>query len=235
MLMPCKIKICGTTNVKDAQMAANAGADYSGIVVEVPFSERSVTIAQAAEICRRTPIPTVILTFNRPTAWVQQVVAQIQPFAVQLLGQETPDEAAKLKASLSCEIWKSLFLPANDDKVDARNLLTQMRAYIDAGVDALLFDAVDHSGGKIRFGGTGKTSDWEIARQLIQACAVPAFLSGGIRPENVKSAIERVRPYGIDLCSGVEAAKGIRDPEKLKRLMEQVRMAKVVQNAECRM
>ncbi len=223
MPTPCKVKICGTTSVADAQMAANAGADYSGIVVEVPFSERSVSIAHAAEIACKTPILTVVLIFDRPTDWVRQAAGEIKPFAIQLLGHESPAEVGWLKRLLSCEIWKSLFLPTDGDQtVNIKTRLAEMAAYIDAGADALLFDTVDSSSGKTRYGGTGKTSDWNLAAQLIRACRVPAFLSGGVRPENVKAAIETVRPYGIDLCSGVESTKGVRDRRKLDQLMQQV-------------
>ena len=217
----CKVKICGTTSVVDARMAANAGADYSGVVVEVPFSERSVPINSAAEIAQQTPISTVILVFDRPTDWVKEAAAQIKPFAIQLLGHEPPTQVAELKESLSCEVWKSLFLPTeNDPAADVKEIAAQIEAHIDAGADALLFDTAEFSNGKARFGGTGKQSDWNLSAQLIQACKVPAFLSGGIRPENVRRAIETVRPYGVDLCSGVEASKGVRDQQKLERLME---------------
>lgn len=219
-----KIKICGTTTVADARMAAGAGADYSGVVVEVPFSERSVPIDSAAEIARQTPISTVILLFDRPTDWVIEAAAQIKPFAIQLLGHEPPTQVAALKESLSCEVWKSLFLPTeNDPAVDVKAISAQIEAYIDAGADALLFDTAEFTDGKARFGGTGKQSDWDLSAKLIRTCKVPAFLSGGIRPENVRRAIETVRPYGVDLCSGVEASKGVRDQQKLKRLMENAR------------
>ena len=220
----CKIKICGTTSVTDAQMAADAGADYSGVVVDVPFSERSVPINSAAEIARQTPISTVILVFDRPTDWVKEAAAQIKPFAIQLLGHESPAEVTELKDTLPCEIWKSLFLPIeNDPAADVKAISAQITAYINAGADALLFDTAEFSNGKARFGGTGKQSDWNLSAQLIQACNVPAFLSGGIRPGNVRTAIETVRPYGVDLCSGVEASKGVRDQQKLDRLMKNAR------------
>lgn len=222
----CKVKICGTTSVTDARMAADAGADYSGIVVEVPFSERSVSISSATEIARQTPILTVILVFDRPTDWVKEAAAQIKPFAIQLLGHEPPAQVAELKESLSCEVWKSLFLPTeNDPAADTKAISAQIAAYIDAGADALLFDTAEFSNGQARFGGTGKQSDWNLSAQLIRLCNVPAFLSGGIRPENVRTAIETVRPYGVDLCSGVEASKGVRDQQKLDRLMENARTA----------
>ncbi len=217
----CKVKICGTTSVADARMAADAAADYSGIVVEVAFSERSVSIDSAAEITRQTPIPTVILVFDRPTDWVKRAAAQIKPFAIQLLGHEPPAQVAALKKSVSCEVWKSLFLPTESEPgADEDTISAQIAAHIDAGADALLFDTAELKDGKARFGGTGKQSDWNLSARLIQACRVPAFLSGGIRPENVRTAIETVRPFGVDLCSGVEASKGIRDRWKLEKLME---------------
>ena len=224
----CKVKICGTTRVEDALMAAEAGADYSGIVVEVPFSERSISIPEAVEIVRSTPIPTVALLFDRPTDWVHQAIEKIKPFAVQLLGHEPPDEILRLKRLLSCEVWKSLYLPSDDgQKIDAHPIHVQAEDYVNAGADGLLFDTVDFSSGRARFGGTGRTNDWNLARQLIGDSKLPAFLSGGIRPENVRAAIEDVRPYGIDLCSGVESAKGVRDPRKLDLLMQQVRTASI--------
>ena len=220
----CKVKICGTTSVADARMAADAGADYSGVVVEVPFSERSVPIDSATDIAQQTPIPTVILVFDRPTDWVREAAAQIKPFAIQLLGHEPPAEVAELKDTVSCEVWKSLFLPTeNDPAADGKAIFVQIGAYIAAGADALLLDTADFSNGQARFGGTGKRSDWNLSAQLIQTCKVPAFLSGGIRPENVRAAIETVRPYGVDLCSGVEASKGVRDQQKLDRLMKHAR------------
>ena len=76
----------------------------------------------------------------------------------------------------------------------------EMQAYTDAGADFLLFDSVDMSLEKPRYGGTGKTCDWHIAAELIAESPLPVFFAGGIRPENVKAAIETIRPRGIDLC-----------------------------------
>ena len=101
----------------------------------------------------------------------------------------------------------------------------EMQAYRDAGADFLLFDSVDMSLEKPRYGGTGKTCDWNVAAELITESPLPVFFAGGIRPENVKAAIETIHPHGIDLCSGVEASKGIKDPDKLERLMEQIEQA----------
>ena len=220
-----RVKICGTTSIAGAMIAAESGADYSGIVVEVPFSERSVSIEQAAEITQHTPIPTVLLFFNRSTDWITRTVNKINPFAIQLLGHEPPEQLKILKDSLQCQIWNSMFLPVNrNQKIDLTDMIVALENYIIAGADAILFDSVESSGNKVRFGGTGKVSNWDVAGKLIQTCTVPAFLSGGIQPENVTLAIEKVQPDGIDLCSGVESEKGKRDRPKVIELMRNLQL-----------
>ncbi len=223
----CSVKICGITSIHDARLAADAGADYVGVLVDVAVSERTRSTAQAIEIASGSPIPTVLLLYNRTTFDIQEIVSQIQPFAVQLLGQEPPQQVEELKDTVSCQLWKSVYLPAGSpENVDMPTVQAEMQAYQDAGADFLLFDSVDMSLEKPRYGGTGKTCDWNVAAELITESPLPVFFAGGIRPENVKAAIETIRPHGIDLCSGVEASKGIKDPNKLEQLMEQVKQAK---------
>ena len=222
----CNVKICGITSVHDAQLAADTGADYVGVLVDVAVSERTRSATQASEIANASPIPPVILLYNRTTSDIQEIVSQVQPFAVQLLGQEPPEQVEELKRAVTCQLWKSIYLPAGKpENVDMPVVRAEMKAYQDAGADFLLFDSVDMSLEKPRYGGTGKTCDWNIAAELISESPLPVFFAGGIRPENVKAAIETIRPHGIDLCSGVEASKGIKDPRKLVQLMKQVQQA----------
>ena len=222
----CSVKICGITSIHDARLAADAGADYAGVLVDVAVSPRTRSTAQAVEIATESPIPTVLLLYNRATSDIQEAVTQIQPFAIQLLGQESPQQVEKLRRTVTCQLWKSVYLPAGSpENVDMPTVRAEMQAYRDAGADFLLFDSVDLSGEKPRYGGTGKTCDWNVAAALIAESPLPVFFAGGIRPENVKAAIETIRPHGIDLCSGVEASKGIKDPHKLELLMEQVGQA----------
>ncbi len=222
----CSVKICGITSIHDARLAADAGADYVGVLVDVAVSERTRSTAQASEIASGSPIPTVLLLYNRTTSDIQEIVSQIQPFALQLLGQEPPQQVEELKDTVPCQLWKSVYLPAGSpENVDMPTVQAEMQAYRDAGADFLLFDSVDISLEKPRYGGTGKTCDWNVAAELITESPLPVFFAGGIRPENVKAAIETIRPHGIDLCSGVEASKGIKDPHKLEQLMEQVKQA----------
>lgn len=222
----CTVKICGITSIHDARLAGDAGADYAGVLVDVAVSERTRSTDQASEIANGSPISTVLLLYNRTTSDIQEIVAQVQPFAVQLLGQEPPQQVEELKRTLTCQFWKSVYLPAGSpENVDIPAVRAEMQAYQDAGADFLLFDSVDMSLEKPRYGGTGKTCDWNVAAELIAKSPLPVFFAGGIRPENVKAAIETIRPHGIDLCSGVEASKGIKDPRKLEQLMKQVKQA----------
>lgn len=222
----CSVKICGITSVHDAQLAADAGANYVGVLVDVAVSERTRSATQATEIANGSPIPTVLLLYNRTTSDIQKIVSQVRPLAVQLLGQEPAPQVEELKRAVPCQLWKSVYLPAGSPKnVDVPAVQAEMQAYRDAGADFLLFDSVDMSLEKPRYGGTGKTCDWNVAAELIGESPLPVFFAGGICPENVKAAIETIHPHGIDLCSGVEASKGIKDPRKLKQLMEQVKQA----------
>ena len=222
----CSVKICGITSIHDARLAADAGADYVGVLVDVAVSERTRSTAQASEIASGSPIPTVLLLYNRTTSDIQEIVSQVQPFALQLLGQEPPQQVEELRDTVSCQLWKSVYLPVGSpENVDMPTVQAEMQAYRDAGADFLLFDSVDMSLEKPRYGGTGKTCDWNVAAELITESPLPVFFAGGIRPENVKAAIETIRPHGIDLCSGVEASKGIKDLHKLEQLMEQVNQA----------
>jgi phosphoribosylanthranilate isomerase len=221
-----KVKLCGTASVEDALLAQRHGADYIGVVLEVDFSERSRSVAQAQTMVEALSTPVVILTFNRSVEWVVEAFQETGAAAVQLLGQEPPDAVAALKRHIGGEVWKSLYLPPVEETSDSFNLSElrrQMNRYAVAGADRLLLDTAAFVGGKHRFGGTGRTSDWNLARRLILESPLPTFLSGGITPENVAQACREIQPYGVDLCSGVESERGRRDPTKTAALFEALR------------
>lgn len=207
-----KLKICGITNIHDMHLVNDSGADFAGILVDVGYSERSLSLAQAVSVSRESSIPLVLLLCNPDKLFLLNLVEQIRPDAIQLLCQEGPDFIEIIKSAVSCEIWKSIHLPLEKNQVSPHT-------YNSAGVDAILIDSFDTSEGFLRIGGTGKTVDWKAAAGLVQAMDLPVFLSGGINPDNVDRALLSVKPYGIDLCSGVEAAKGKKDPDKLTALV----------------
>lgn len=216
-----KIKVCGITNIEDAQLVTKIGADYIGVIIEVEASPRCLSVEQARPICEQATLPVVTLFFNREADQIQKAVATLHPYAIQLLGQESPWLVKTLKRVTACEIWKSVHLPPQGTgEVNITEYQDRIDSLVDAGVDAIVIDTVVGSTQENRrYGGTGQVSNWVIARSLVEATPVRSFLAGGINPDNVQQAIELVHPYGIDLSSGVEVAPGKKDPEKLRKLV----------------
>jgi len=209
---PC-LKICGNTTFEDVELVGDSGADYCGILVNVNFSERSLSLEQAYEMASASKIPIVVLLCDPEMELAEKVAAEIQPHALQLLCQESPEFLRNLKSRVRCEIWKTIHLPVVSGQPPPEE-------YVQSGADALLVDSVDSSEGFLRMGGTGKPADWKTAAAIVDAVSVPVFLAGGINAENVEKALLEVHPFGIDLCTGVEASKGKKDPEKLRALVE---------------
>jgi phosphoribosylanthranilate isomerase len=208
-----RLKICGVTNGPDARLVTQSGADYCGILVDVGFSERSLSLGEAREVAAASGVKVVVLLCDPPQELVEKVVGEIAPYAVQLLCRESPDLIRALRPRVKCQIWKTLHLPAATGQATAEE-------YVAAGVDAFLLDSSDSSEGFLRLGGTGTVIDWGQAAAVIRQISKPVFLAGGINADNVASALFKVRPYGIDLCSGVELTKGRKDPVKLRRLVD---------------
>lgn len=221
-----KAKICGTTNMEDAEMATREGADFFGVVVEVDFSPRSLTIEAAKPLFWSPLIPAVALVYNMASTRVESLIEQLNPFAVQFLSLAETSFVTYLKKTYpKVEIWQSLHLPQAGEAVDLKDFQKTAQTSVTAGVDALLFDTAALSKGAMKFGGTGVTSDWDIVKELMDSMrgTLPIWLAGGINPENVGEAIDRINPYGIDLCSGVEATRGKKDAAKLRSLMTTIR------------
>lgn len=208
------LKLCGTTSAGDARMAK--GADFCGILIGVEWSERSLSLEEAVDVAKATEANLVILLCNPSKELAVEVVERLRPFALQLLCHESPAEVSELKSVLNCKIWKTVHLPATKGQATPED-------YARAGADALLVDSVDASEGFQRLGGTGKLGDWAAARELKEKVEVPVFLAGGIGPDNIVDAVLKVRPDGIDLCSGVESRRGIRDKKKVDLLLRRFR------------
>ncbi len=207
-LVPVRVKICGLTNVDDALVAAEAGADALGFVF-YPTSPRAVTPEQVAEIIRRLPpyVRTVGVFYNQDEQTIRAVVERCGLDAVQLQGDEPP----ALCERLGSRVIKAIHMKDRDS-------LAAMRAY---KVRAFLLDTYSppETGGQP--GGTGRTFDWSLAVEAKQYGRV--ILAGGLTPENVRQAVEQVRPYGVDVSSGVECLPGRKDPEKVKRFITEAK------------
>ena len=223
--MTIKIKLCGITSRNDLELIAQEGADYGGVICGIPQSPRNLSLEDARSICLNPPLPLINLTFHQSLEENLLVINTLQPSALQLQGEESPESVAALKQRVSCEIWKVLHLPPKEEeqKNDLEGILARAREFIDAGTDRFMIDASAILGGKRRFGGTGKTVDWDAAHILCLKIPAPVFLAGGLKPENVADAIRIVQPFGIDLCSGTELEKGIKNPGLVRQLIRNAR------------
>jgi phosphoribosylanthranilate isomerase len=214
-----RLKICGITNIDDARLVGSSGADYCGILVNVSFSERSLSLEQAHEVASASAIPVVVLMCEPTVEEVEKVVQKIEPYAVQLVCRESPGFVKELKSRLTCQVWKTIHIPPVSGEASPEE-------YVEARADAFIIDSSDTSKGFLRFGGTGKVANWDIAVAIIEKIRVPVFLAGGITQDNVCSALATVRPYGIDLCSSVEASKGRKDRDKVRALVDNFKRAR---------
>jgi phosphoribosylanthranilate isomerase len=208
------IKICGLTNFEDAVAAVAAGADYLGFNF-YPRSPRCVTPAACAEMvaalrARRAPAITVGIFVNQPPGEMAATLQAAGLDLAQLHGNEQLDDMEALRGRA--------FVAVRDPRwVDFDAL-----AAFGPGRPAFLLDANAPNA----YGGTGQTADWEAAQPL--AARYPIFLAGGLTPSNVAAAIRQVRPWGVDVASGVEAAPGRKDVEKMRAF---VAAARAVQSA----
>ena len=221
-----KVKICGTTSIGDAKMAVDAGADYLGVLVDVPGSERSLLLDEASAIAKSCQIPVVILLSGKSVEEIISIAETVRPFAVHLLSETSRQDIQKLKERLDCRVWLTVYLPVKGEaEANVDPVKEQMKNYEQAGADLIIIDAASRAadGTRGRCGGTGKAVDWDAAKELVESAQVPVSLAGGINPDNVREAILKVDPYGVDLASGVEKSRCNRDPEKVKRLMQIVR------------
>ncbi len=211
--MSVKVKICGLTRYEDAQIAIKAGAAFCGVVVEVHKSPRSMDREQAKILLGKMTAPWVVVTRSKSLDELVELANFLSPFALQLHGNEPPDLVKRLKGKVSCQVWKAIPLPPTTEQATPlQDLLEQSQSFVKSGCDALVLDTVTKEG----FGGTGVAGSWELAAELVKRLDVPCFLAGGLTPDNVSEAIKVVKPFGVDVSSGVELSPGIKDPEKIR-------------------
>jgi phosphoribosylanthranilate isomerase len=207
--MHTRVKICGITSVGDGLAAARHGADAIGLIFYPP-SPRLVTLERAREIAAGLPpfVARVAVFVNPAAADVDAVIRACRPDLLQFHGEESADFCR----SFGVPYLRALRVRPGVD------LLESLSPFGDAA--GWLLDAYRQE----LYGGTGVAFDWDvIPREL----ARPLILSGGLDAENVGAAIRRVRPWAVDVSSGVEAAKGVKDERRIAAFMEAVRNADV--------
>lgn len=201
-----RIKICGLRRDEDVDAAVAAGADAIGLNF-YPKSPRAVTLDEAVRLARRLPpfVTPVGLFVNADAALIEAVLHALPQLLLQFHGDETPADCAR---------WQRPFLRAARVTADF-DLLDFASRYADAS--ALLLDAFVDG-----YGGGGKVFDWSLIPPGVPS---PVVLSGGLTPANVTDGIARVRPWAVDVSSGVESARGVKSAELIRRFCEAVRAA----------
>jgi phosphoribosylanthranilate isomerase len=210
-----RIKICGITRPQDAAAAASAGADAIGLVFAK--SHRQVTGARAREIVAALPpfVSAVGVFVNARPTTVLRIVEAAGLSEVQLHGDESADCLRELGA---VRVVKAL-------RVRDRRFVDELARFRDAGVSGILLDAFSSTAR----GGSGRRFDWDLVAEARRAGALdaapPIILAGGLTPENVKSGIRAVRPWGVDVSGGVEIGAGLKSAELMERFVSAVRGA----------
>ena len=205
--MRTRVKICGITRPGDALAAAQAGADAIGLVFYPP-SPRYLGTERAVEIRDALPpfVQTVALFVNPDAAQVAQVLGRVRPSMLQFHGEETPEFCAQF----GMPFVKTVRVKPGVDALEYLRPFSRAAAW--------LFDSHVPE-----YGGAGESFDWA----LVPATERSVILSGGLSQANVAEAIRRVRPWGVDVSSGVESAKGIKDAAKIAAFIAEVRNADV--------
>jgi phosphoribosylanthranilate isomerase len=219
----CLIKICGITREQDVALVGGSGADYMGLLIDMP-SPRTLDLETAARFASLSQIPVILLFMGSALSRITEAAEKIRPAGVQIQGEEAPEYIAELRALVTCEIWKGVHLPADGGgEWEPKKYFEIIRRYSESGADKILLDTVLLKGNTKQMGGTGRTYDWAKARLLAEKSPKPVIMAGGLTPENVADAIRAVRPAGVDLASGVESQKGIKDPDKVAAFVRNVK------------
>ena len=206
--MAVKVKICGVTDPANALAAVEMGADYLGLNF-YPGSPRFLTIERAREIAgaARGRVPLVGVFVNAAPDEIAETTEQVGLDLVQFSGDEAPETVAPF-AARAIKVFRAGHLPGH----------AELAAW--SAVWGVLIDA-PHRG---LYGGTGEAWAYdEVNEAAVGLAGRRVFLAGGIGPDNARRAVEAARPWAIDVCSRVESAPGIKDPELLRRLFQEVR------------
>lgn len=207
--MKVKVKICGLTREEDVDSAVEAGADALGFIVGVPSSPRNLSVRRAGELMKKAPIfvGKVLVTVPRAIWELRKAVRKLNPDCLQLHGGIRPLMELR-KVALNLPTIKAF--RASEGEIPT--IIEESKFY-----EAILVDSPSPS----KLGGTGKTHDWSLSRKVRDGIyPKPLILAGGLNARNVQEAIKAVKPYGVDVSSGVEVKPGVKSFEKMVNFVE---------------
>jgi phosphoribosylanthranilate isomerase len=226
--MRTRIKVCCIASIEEARLAIAAGADALGLVGAIPSGTGSISESLIAEITAWAPPPisTFLLTSEVTAFGISAHVRATRPTTVQVVGHIDPREAAELAAREPVVRRVQVIHVQGPDALD---LIPRYAPH----VHAFLLDSGNPGATVPELGGTGRVHEWAISAAFVKASPRPVFLAGGLNAGNAGEAIRVVRPFGLDLCSGVRT-DGRLDPGKLNAFVEAVRTMDQPSNARQR-
>src|SRR5919112_1375223 len=211
-----RVKVCCIASVDEMSTAVECGASALGLVSAMPSGPGVIPEELIAEIAARAPptVATFLLTCRQDAASIIEQQRRCRVNTLQLCDRVPPEVYAGLRAELpGVSLVQVVHVRGEESFEEA---LTVARH-----ADALLLDSGNQSLAVKELGGTGRTHDWRVSRRIVEASPVPVFLAGGLRPENVADAVEAVRPFGLDVCSGVRT-NGKLDERKLREFFKNI-------------
>jgi len=218
---PVRIKICCMQSAEEIALAARYGADAVGFVSAMPSGLGPISEELIAALIPAVPpgVASFLLTSSRSAAAIADQVRRLGPTTVQIVDRPEAGCRAALRRSLpSTRIVQVVHVTGPEALAEAAAAAPE--------ADAILLDSGNPALAIKELGGTGRTHDWAISRRIRESVGVPLWLAGGLTPENVAAAIEAVRPFGVDVCSGVRTG-GRLDGTKLARFVQAVRDARL--------
>ena len=216
--MTPKIKICCIGSIEEANLAVNYGASAIGLVSEMPGGPGVISEELIEEIALGVlpSISTFLLTSKQAAASIIKQQKRCKVNTLQLCDRLVTGTHRDLREALpSIKIVQVIHVTGEESVEEAKAIAPE--------VDALLLDSGNTSSAVKELGGTGRTHDWSLSRKIVDSVDIPVWLAGGLNPDNIDDAISTVKPYGVDVCSGVRTESKL-DEEKLHRYTDQVRM-----------
>ena len=214
-----KIKVCGLKTTQDALFAHQAGADALGFIIDVPVvTPRKVTSQKVADIITQLPPYALTVGVVMPASPTEllTLIEKSGVNTIQIHGNNSSLEIPEIKKKKHTRFVRSYPIAVN---TEVNAAIKAIGEYIDRGADAILLDTK----GKKDAGGTGEIHDWRKSKEIKNSLSCPVILAGGLNPHNVSDAIRLVEPYAVDVASGVESSPGVKDHQKIKAFIRNVR------------
>jgi len=214
--MRTRIKICCISSLLEAKMAIEYGADALGLVGKMPSGPGPIPDWLIAEIVKtiHPPIASFLLTSEQSSEEIIYHVKKVDTNTVQLVDELTTGTYRDIRTALPHLKIVQVIHVTGEESIDEA-------VQVSPNVDALLLDSGDPKASIKTLGGTGNVHNWNVSREIVKAVDIPVFLAGGLHANNVRQAIETVRPFAVDVCSGVRT-EGRLDPNKLEAFIKAV-------------